>query len=730
MSFPLRYQFAVVLVGLNVVGTAGLALFAYRASRNSLEAQATRAVGMVAQARQEALVDLLQRQRERMDAFLRSVESLCGESAGKGTLGWERGCARMALSGFQTAERATAATLAYRENDLATAGSWRAPADFTTSAELVTISGRVGQGNYTMHAARGLLALRVQRPLDDIERVFKDRSGLEANGEVFLTDGQGHFLTRPRYPIDPARPVLDTAVRPCLAGGAGQVVALDYHGGVVLTGFRPVPAVGGGCVVANLQYADVVLPIHRLGRLFVFASLAIILVGAVISLVVARAASKPIARLAASARALEAGKFGQPVPIAGPSEVRQLGRALSSMAQSVGSLVEREHQARLVAEGANRTKDDFLALVSHELRTPLNAILGWTSIMLNHPRDEATTVRALRAVERSAHTQARLIDELLDVSRIVTGQLQLSAASAVSLISIVETALETIRPAADAKRLDVVAQLPARSPIVAGDPGRLQQVVGNLVSNAVRFTPEGGRIDVSVASVADAAEIRVADSGIGIPPEFLPHVFERFRQAETGPTRSHSGLGLGLDIVRHLVELHGGTVQAESAGPGCGATFIVRLPQSAMIATPARQAESVITRPVPALLRGTRVLVVDDDRETRDVLREILEGAGASVIAMASAAETRAFLGSAGADLLIADLGMPAEDGYALIRSVRALETDDTAHVPAIALTAHTRPEDVQRALASGYQMHVSKPVDSLRLLTAVTKTLVRTWSN
>jgi CheY-like chemotaxis protein len=222
----------------------------------------------------------------------------------------------------------------------------------------------------------------------------------------------------------------------------------------------------------------------------------------------------------------------------------------------------------------------------------------------------------------------------------------------------------------------------------------------------------------------------VADSGVGIPPEFLPHVFERFRQAESGTTRTHGGLGLGLDIVRHLVKLHGGAVRAESAGSGWGAAFIVSLPQSMAGAVPVRQIESTVTPLTPALLRGTRVLVVDDDRETRDVIREILEGAGASVIAMTSAAETRAFLGSAGADLLIADLGMPLEDGFALIRSVRALESEETSQVPAIALTAHARPEDVQKALACGFQMHVSKPVDSLRLLTAVTTTLVRTSTN
>lgn len=730
MSFPLRYQLAVALVGLNIVGTAALAGFAYRASRNSLDDQATRAVGVVSEARDQALVQLLQRRQERMDAFLGSVESLCGERAPRGTFGWERECVRVALIGFQTAERAEAADLQYSGRRLARRGSWPEPTNLTPTGQLATISGSAGHGDYTMQAARGRLALRVRFPLDDVDAIFQDRSGLEANGEVFLTDRQGRLLTLPRYPIDPNRRVVDAPLEPCLAGVVGQTLAPDYSGTLVISGFRPVPAVGGGCLVANLQYADALVPIHRLGRLIVFASVGFIAVAAAISLIVARAATRPLARLAESARALEAGQFGQPVPIAGPSEVRQLGRALSSMAQSVGDLVQREHKARVVAEAANRTKDDFLAMVSHELRTPLNAILGWASIMMNHKGDEAVATRALRAVERSARTQARLVDELLDVSLIVSGHLQLNVTSQLSLATIVEAAIEAIRPSADAKRLEIVKRLAPPSPIVSGDAGRLQQVVSNLLSNAVRFTREGGRIEVTVEAVADAVEIRVADTGIGISQAFLPHVFERFRQADSSTTRAHGGLGLGLAIAQRLVELHGGTVRAESDGPGCGATFIVRLPKPSVKGAAERWLDPATAPSLGPLLKGTRVLVVDDDPETLDVLRLMLEDAGASVAAMASAAETRAFLEHDEADILIADIGMPQEDGYSLIRSVRALESDEAARVPAIALTAHARTEDIEQALASGFQMHVAKPVDSTRLLSAITATLVRTWTN
>jgi signal transduction histidine kinase len=623
MSFPLRYQLAVALVGLNVIGTAGLAMFAYRASRTSLEAQATRDVGIVAEARDEALVQLLQRRRERMDAFLSNVESLCAESTPKGNLGWEGECVRVALSGFQRAERATAADLIYGRRRLAAGGSWRLPAEVTPDSQLATITASGGQRSYTMQSARGRVRLGVQFPLDDINAIFQDRSGLEANGEVFLTDRQGRLLTLARYPVAPEQQVLETALRPCLEGATGQTVAPDYHGTEVLSGFRPVPAIGGGCIVANLQYADALLPIQRLGRLFAFAALGFILAGAIISLIVARAATRPLARLAASARVLEAGQFGQPVPIEGPTEVRQLGSALSSMARSVGQLVEREHEARVAAEAANRTKDDFLAMVSHELRTPLNAILGWTTILSNHhQQDEVMTARALHAIERSARTQGRLIDELLDVSRIVTGQLRLNVTSQVSLTAIVEAALEAIRPSADAKHQEIITHVPDAPSIVSGDAGRLQQVIGNLLSNAVRFTPEGGRIEVALDAGQGWAEISVADTGIGIPQAFLPYVFDRFRQADSGTTRAHSGLGLGLHIVKHLVGLHGGTVRAESAGPGRGATFVVRLPQHAGATRSERRTDTA--GPLASLRQGGRVLVADDDEEAGDLVRELL----------------------------------------------------------------------------------------------------------
>jgi signal transduction histidine kinase/ActR/RegA family two-component response regulator len=538
---------------------------------------------------------------------------------------------------------------------------------------------------------------------------------------VLFADAGGAALTALRYPVQPAGsgPRSMESLQRCLAGDSGVLRTPDYRDTMVISGFRPATVLGGGCIIANLQYSDVLVPIGRLGRTFTYAAFAFVALGVALSFVVSHAIAKPITRLAASARAMQDGRFDQPTVVRGPTEVLQLARAFSSMSRSIGELVQREHAARLDAEAASRAKDEFLATLSHELRTPLNAILGWASILTRAPGDEARTAQAMQAIERSARTQSHLVDELLDVSRLVSGQMRLTL-STVSLNAVVDDALESVRPAAEARKLELVKRADGPMRTLRVDARRLQQVIWNLLSNAVRFTPPGGRIEISLREVDDQAEIRVTDTGIGIHPDFLPHVFERFRQADSSITRAHGGLGLGLAIVRHLVELHGGTVDAESEGEGRGAVFTVRLPIRTDIPAIAQRLDSTARLDPPRSLRGTRVLVVDDDPDAREVLRAMLEDAGATVATTASAIETRAIMGHLRPDLLIADIGMPNEDGYSLIRSVRALESEMTGHVPAIALTAHARAEDIDRAFASGFQIHVAKPVDASRLLSTI----------
>ena len=386
-------------------------------------------------------------------------------------------------------------------------------------------------------------------------------------------------------------------------------------------------------------------------------------------------------------------------------------------------LLVREQELRRQAEDANRMKDEFLATLSHELRTPLNAMLGWAQVLRLGKIDEAAAARALETIERNARVQAQLIADLLDVSRIITGKLRLDV-QAVELPRIIEAALDSVRPGADAKGIHLDVRLDPLSSPVMGDADRLQQVVWNLLSNAIKFTPQSGLVEVRLRLDGGSAEIRVRDTGAGIRPDFLPYVFDRFRQAESTITRSHGGLGLGLSIVRHLVELHGGSVAVLSEGEGTGAEFTVRLPVRLSVPEGAVLTQSVDTKAGvwdnPSLLDGVRVLVVEDEEDTRELLLASLRQCGAEVTAASSVAEALASLDRTLPDVLVSDLAMPDEDGYSLIRKVRSRDPEAGGKIPAAALTAYARAEDRVRALASGFQRHLPKPVEPADLITLV----------
>jgi PAS domain S-box-containing protein len=386
-------------------------------------------------------------------------------------------------------------------------------------------------------------------------------------------------------------------------------------------------------------------------------------------------------------------------------------------------------QAKRAAEEATRTKDEFLAVVSHELRTPLTAILGWARMLQTGNLDERTAARALDAIERNAESQNQLIGDLLDFSRIISGKIRLDVGQ-VELASVVEAAIDVVSPAADAKGIRLQAILDPRGGPVSGDPERLQQVLWNLLSNAVKFTPKGGRVQVRLARINSSVEITVSDTGEGISAEFLPYVFERFRQADSATTRRQSGLGLGMAITKHLVELHGGTIRAESPGEGQGTSFVLRLPvmivhhaERFSEATGERQQPTGEDPPPPvelARLDGIHVLVVDDERDARELLTVILTQSGAVVTAASGVADAVEKLRLAQPDLLLSDIEMANEDGYSLIRRVRVLEEARGRRIPAIALTAHARSSDRLRALSEGYQMHISKPVEPAELVLAI----------
>jgi len=386
-------------------------------------------------------------------------------------------------------------------------------------------------------------------------------------------------------------------------------------------------------------------------------------------------------------------------------------------------LLNAERKARHEAELANRAKDEFLASVSHELRAPLNAILGWARMVRSGMVDSAKLAHALEIIERNAQVQKELIEDILDVSRIITGKLRIQIRR-INYPSIIHAALDSVRPAADAKQIELLTELDTDADEAAGDPDRLQQVLWNLLSNAIKFTPKGGQVRVELTQIDGDIEIQVADTGRGIRPDFLPFVFNSFRQADPVSTRTQGGLGLGLAIVRHLVELHGGRVRAESAGEGRGATFIVRLPRRLLKedlpepawVLPSDSARDKVSMP----LDGVQVLFVDDQADARELVKELLELHGAMVTSVETAEQALEAMERGHFHVLLSDIGLPMVDGYELIRQIRRLPPEQGGRIPAVAVTGFARSEDSHRALAEGFQNHLSKPIEPKELVDLV----------
>ena len=386
-------------------------------------------------------------------------------------------------------------------------------------------------------------------------------------------------------------------------------------------------------------------------------------------------------------------------------------------------LLERERAAHADSEQANRLKDEFLATLSHELRTPLNAVIGWSRMLRSGRLDQESATHALGVIERNAWAQKQIIEDILDVSRVITGKLQLKVVP-LDLVTIVDGALDAVRPALEAKEIKIETLIDAGLRMITGDPDRLQQVVWNLLSNAAKFSPHGGKVEIHVTQTGGNVQIRVSDTGPGIAPDFLPHVFERFRQGDGSTTRTHGGLGLGLAIVRHLVELHGGIITAENRQTGTGAVFTVKLPlpSGELRAETLASAASVFkdSESEPANLDNLKILVVDDENDTIDLITMELTQHGAFVKGVTSAKEALIALEHTDFDVLISDIAMPEVDGYELMRRVRRTESTNQKRIPAVALTAYARVQDRMRAILAGYNTHVPKPVESNELITIV----------
>jgi len=412
-----------------------------------------------------------------------------------------------------------------------------------------------------------------------------------------------------------------------------------------------------------------------------------------------------------------------------PEHVTAMSMAANLTAVAIENvrLLELERSAREAAEESNRLKDEFLATVSHELRTPLTAILGWSRLLEGGTLDDSVTQQAVEVIWRNAKAQAQIVDDILDVSRIITGNLYLDM-HPLEVVPIVENAINVVRPTADAKGINIEKCFDSKPAMISGDANRLQQVVWNLLSNAVKFTDSGGRVRVKVSRFGGTVEVRVTDTGRGISKEFLPYVFDRFRQADSTTTRQHGGLGLGLAIARHLVEIHGGTVSAESGGDGRGATFTIRLPLIEATASAKSFAELDHQKLAPSqqLLSGLNVLVVDDDSDTLTLMATALTRRQANVTAVSSAGEAIEAIIRKRPDVLVSDIAMPDEDGYGLIQKIRSLENGATENIPAVAITAYAKDEDRERALSAGFQIYLAKPVELTELISVVARAAKR----
>jgi PAS domain S-box-containing protein len=394
-------------------------------------------------------------------------------------------------------------------------------------------------------------------------------------------------------------------------------------------------------------------------------------------------------------------------------------------------LLESEREARSQAERASRLKDEFLATLSHELRTPLNTVVGWARLLQSGKLAGDELSEGLKTIERNARIQAEIIEDLLDMSRIISGKVRLEMRQ-MDLPTVLNASIETLRGTAKAKAITLQSFVDSDAGTILGDSSRLQQVFGNLLSNAIKFTPNSGKIQVSAKRVKSHVEIRVSDTGEGIDPEFLPYVFDRFHQADASTTRRHGGLGLGLSIVKQLVELHGGHIRAESDGLEKGSTFMVHLPLVAVYSEPGneRRHPEKLVFPEQLSLRDVHVLVVDDQADARELIKRLLEMAGAIVSIASSASEARERILTARPNVLVCDIGMPDEDGYSFIRKLRVLEQSQNRILPAVALTAYARSEDRTRAIACGFQYHLAKPVDPTELLTVVSSLAGRIGTN
>jgi PAS domain S-box-containing protein len=585
-------------------------------------------------------------------------------------------------------------------------------------ADLVLRTGHVvGLANHTVLIARN----GVERPIADSAAPIRDADGRIIG--VVLVFRDVTEARRAEEELAEQREWFETT----LESIGDAVIATDVNGHVVfmnpiaehLTGWRLAEARGRSCtgifnIINENTRRTVQSPVSR-----VLADGAVVGLANHTVLIAADGTERPIDDSGAPIRSRDGRIVGVVLVFRDVTERRRAELERREAALERERLLEAERAARADAERANRVKDEFVAMVSHELRTPLNAILGWTQLMVEPGVGADVVTRGLGVIRRNTRLQTQLISDLLDMSRILSGKLRLDIAQ-IDLRSVVSDAIDTVQHNADDKRIAIRRELDNAAGLIAGDPGRIQQIVWNLLSNAIKFTAEGGQITVRLRKSGLDAEIAVTDTGVGIRPEFLPQLFDRFHQADQSITRRFGGLGLGLSIVKHLAELHGGTVRAHSAGIGQGATFTVVLPSSiaAVVDAPLNVVPRDSVQPHDSL-RGIRILVVEDERDTCEFLDRFLTGHGAQVVIARSAAQALALIDDK-VDMIVGDIGLPDVDGYDLMRRIRKLPANAGGAMPAIALTAYARTEDRTRAFNAGFQAHLAKPIEPAELVATI----------
>jgi signal transduction histidine kinase len=706
-SVSLSGQLIVFFVVLIAATVAGLTIIADRSAIANLESQAQTAVQTAAQTQGQLLTQLLDLRLRRAKGFLITAESFCSESDGK-RLAYAGPCMRMLLPEFQTTEQATGATLFYRNRPILSAGDPIADAG-QGNAEGSTLLRTSADVRYVTRAVRGDSVLILEFDDSDVTPLFTDRTGPGKAGEVILIQDDGRPLTRARY--TQASDSITIPAQECHTRPAET--ERNYRGDRVFAFFAPVSGLPGACIVAYMDYQEALGPASDLRLALITRGTLFVLAGVLLSLIAARHIAAPVQRLAETARALQSGDFSQRVPVDGPREVQGLGRAVAAMSNALAELLSQEQSGRRAAEAANRSKDQFLAVLSHELRTPLTAVLGWAHTLRTGTVDSERVQRAATAIERSAESQRRLIDDLLDVTGIAAGRVRMNLET-IRLAEPIDAAVDAVRPRAAEKEIHLETSIEDPQVIVEGDAQRLQQVVWNLVWNAVKFTPTGGRVTVQLRAVDALAELTVTDTGIGIDPEFLPHVFGWFRREDRENRAVDEGLGLGLALVRQLVELHGGNVHASSNGRAHGSTFVVTIPITGHESGLVRSNGTVGERSAP--LTSVRVLVVDDDPASREAVRALLEQVGAQVATATSADDARHHLRTTAVDVMVSDIAMAQESGYALMQTLRA----EGLTLPSLALTGYARREDADKAYAAGFDVHLPKPVDPTVLVTVL----------